>query len=132
MNIQSLPASIPHNPFRIQGYLYLAENPVWPEWLKLGSSCDLRRRLGAFQTSDPFRSYRISAYILLDFPSNDLTIKTLIGAEKIIHSILAQNFPTKGEWIKGNRRKMLKETDLMEITYNGEIFTWKFLNKTKA
>jgi hypothetical protein len=126
---KQLPLSITHNPFRIQGYLYLAENPVWPGWLKLGSSCDLQRRLGAFQTSDPFRAYRISAYIFLDLPLDKVAIKTLVGAEKIIHSIISRSFPTKGEWIKGNRRKILKETDLIEIIYEDEIFTWKFLNK---
>jgi hypothetical protein len=41
------------------GYLYIITNEAFPGWVKVGTTADLNQRLHVYQTSDPFRRYKI-------------------------------------------------------------------------
>jgi len=41
------------------GYLYIIQNPAWPNWLKIGITDNLDKRLQSYQTSSPFRDYKL-------------------------------------------------------------------------
>lgn len=73
-----------------EGHVYAITNPAWPDYVKIGSAIDVYDRLGTYQTSSPFRNYKLESYIF----SYD-RLKT----EKILHNM----FPDRnGEWVKCN------------------------------
>lgn len=41
------------------GYLYIITNESWPNWVKIGTTLDLKKRLHTYQTGSPFRDYKI-------------------------------------------------------------------------
>lgn len=41
------------------GYIYIIRNPAWPEFIKIGITDDLDKRLASYQTSSPFRDYTL-------------------------------------------------------------------------
>ena len=41
------------------GHLYIIVNDAFPGWVKVGTTANLKERLHTYQTSDPFRRYRI-------------------------------------------------------------------------
>ena len=45
------------------GFVYILNNPAWPEWVKIGCAKNIFSRLHNFQTSSPFRDYIIAGYI---------------------------------------------------------------------
>jgi len=42
-----------------EGYVYIIQNPAWPDWKKIGMTDDLDKRLKQYQTSAPMRDYEI-------------------------------------------------------------------------
>ena len=51
-------------------YVYLNTNPAWPDWTKVGITCDPKRRLGDYQTSSPHRDFKFA--MLIETPYNSL------------------------------------------------------------
>ena len=41
------------------GYLYIIKCESWPTWVKIGTTMNLKKRLHVYQTSSPFRDYKI-------------------------------------------------------------------------
>lgn len=41
------------------GYLYIIKNKAWPDWVKIGITENLNKRLNNYQTSSPFRDYEL-------------------------------------------------------------------------
>jgi hypothetical protein len=41
------------------GYVYVITNAAWPEWVKVGMAVDADDRLSSYQTSSPFRDYKL-------------------------------------------------------------------------
>jgi hypothetical protein len=41
------------------GYLYIITNPSWKNWVKVGTTWNLKDRLHIYQTGDPFRQYKL-------------------------------------------------------------------------
>ena len=41
------------------GYLYIIKNKAWPDWVKIGITENLDKRLNNYQTSSPFRDFEI-------------------------------------------------------------------------
>lgn len=41
------------------GYLYIITNDAFPNWVKIGTTWNLKERLHVYQTGDPFRRYKI-------------------------------------------------------------------------
>lgn len=44
------------------GYVYAISNPAWPGYLKIGCAIDVNDRLNTYQTSSPFRDYKLEDY----------------------------------------------------------------------
>ena len=43
----------------VQGYVYIISNPAWEGWYKVGMAVDAYDRLVTYQTSSPFRDYKV-------------------------------------------------------------------------
>lgn len=41
------------------GFLYIITNDAFPDWVKVGTTMNLKERLHTYQTCDPFRGYKI-------------------------------------------------------------------------
>ena len=74
------------------GYLYIITNPVFPGWVKVGTTWNLENRLHVYQTGDPFRGYQ------LEYSLHHPEFRT---AEKKIKEVM-QHFAIeiKNEWYK--------------------------------
>jgi hypothetical protein len=70
-----------------QGFVYAIVNPAWPNYVKIGSAIDVYDRLNSYQTSSPFRDYRLIGYFFC---------QDRLKKEHQIHSIF--NFHRNGEW----------------------------------
>jgi len=72
------------------GYVYAITNPAWEGWVKIGMAVDAEDRCSAYQTSSPFRDYKIETSV---------TVKDRRKAEAEAHKkakkIARQ---TMGEW----------------------------------
>ena len=75
-----------------QGDVYIITNAAWPEWVKVGKASIAEDRLNGYQTSSPFRDYKIIATIAAE----DRHVK-----EREMHKIF-EHFAQerKGEWFK--------------------------------
>ena len=78
------------------GYVYAVTNPAFPGWIKIGSALDVYGRLATYQTSDPFASFKIEAYILVD------------DRVKVEHSVQKELTisPHRGEWFQVGLEKV--------------------------
>ena len=75
-----------------QGEVYIIVNEAWPEWVKVGKAVISEDRLKGYQTSSPFRDYRIVATLSTD---NRHT------KEREMHKVFAHFAQErKGEWSK--------------------------------
>ena len=72
-----------------QGQIYIVISPAYPGWCKVGMAVDAEDRLKQYQTSSPYRDYKlVKAYDVLDRRK----------AEKFAHELLAKSHSRKGEW----------------------------------
>mgnify|MGYP003131908212 FL=1 len=75
-----------------KGYIYVINNPSWEGWIKVGMAVDAENRCKQFQTSSPFRDYKL--FYKKYFEDR----KT---AEKEIHKKLKNiSKQSEGEWFK--------------------------------
>ena len=88
------------------GYVYVISNPAWKGWYKVGMAVDSQDRCSSYQTSSPYRDYR------LEFSKYFLNRKV---AEEIAHEVIGEiSLDRNGEWFKVhvNRiRKIIKGID---------------------
>jgi len=42
-----------------EGQVYVLTNPAWPDWIKIGMAIDAEDRCNSYQTSSPFRDYKL-------------------------------------------------------------------------
>ena len=75
-----------------KGDVYLITNDAWPEWIKVGKAGDAADRLKNYQTSDPFRAYKLQHSITLE---NRHT-----GEVKAHKELEALSTDRKNEWFK--------------------------------
>jgi hypothetical protein len=87
--------------------VYLIENPVFPEHLKVGMTIDLTQRLNIYQTYDPFRRFKIKKY---DFVIDRKQKEKLILSHPEI-------FNASGEWIKIENAERI----FLEIVSNSHV-----------
>ena len=75
-----------------QGDVYIITNSAWPEWVKVGKASIAEDRLNGYQTSSPFRDYKIIA---------KLAAEDRHAKEREMHKIF-EHFAVdrKGEWFK--------------------------------
>lgn len=75
-----------------EGEVYIISNPSWKGWIKVGMAIDAKDRCKQYQTSSPFRDYKLHYSRFF----NDRK-----DAEKKAHKLLKKNSEQKkGEWFK--------------------------------
>lgn len=81
-----------------QGYVYVISNDNWKadNFYKVGIAKDVNRRLNSYQTSDPYRAYRV------EYKKKTPYYKEI---EKHIHN----KFPAANEWVKAGLEDIKKE-----------------------
>ncbi len=72
------------------GYLYIITNPSFPNWVKVGTTTNIKNRLHTYQTSSPHRDYKVEYCIL--HPDY------LIAEKKIKETMKAFAKSIKNEW----------------------------------
>jgi len=78
-------------PLFYQGFVYILTNPAWPEWVKVGYTQDINRRLGQYNPSSPFQDYEVKVAF------GTFNAKLL---ETLAHTELEKTFTRSGEWFK--------------------------------
>ena len=75
-----------------EGHVYIISNPCWEGWIKVGMAVDAEDRCNQYQTSSPFRDYKLChAKYFEDRKS----------AEHLVHKKLKRlSTKHKGEWFK--------------------------------
>lgn len=72
------------------GLIYVITNPAWPNWVKIGQSINITKRLNDYQTASPLRDYTIFYSIAVKNPRQ---------IEFKIHSRLSdRGIKRKNEW----------------------------------
>lgn len=74
-----------------EGQVYIITNSAWPEWVKIGMAIDAEDRLNGYQTSSPFRNYKL----MYSVSTNDRR-----KAESAAHKAAEKVAERKGEWFK--------------------------------
>jgi len=75
-----------------EGYVYAITNPAWPEWVKIGMAIDADDRCNGYQTSSPFRDYKIEHVVVTN---------NRRAAEAEAHKAATKMAKeTRGEWFK--------------------------------
>ena len=78
-----------------EGYVYIINNPCWDGWIKIGMAIDAEDRCNNYQTSSPYRDYKL--YYKRFFEDR----KT---AEKKAHDVVSKiATESNGEWFKINK-----------------------------
>lgn len=77
-----------------EGYVYIITNPSWKGWIKVGKAIDAEDRCKTYQTSSPFRDYKLCYSKFFQDRQK---------AETKVHSLLRKDAKDiKGEWFKIN------------------------------
>ena len=75
-----------------EGYVYAITNPAWPEWVKIGMAVDAADRCNGYQTSSPFRDYKIE-HVVVTNNRRAAEAEAHKSAAKIAKEV-------RGEWFK--------------------------------
>jgi len=75
-----------------EGYVYAITNPAWPEWVKIGMAIDADDRCNGYQTSSPFRDYKVEHVVVTN---NRRAAEA--EAHKLANKIAKE---VRGEWFK--------------------------------
>ena len=76
----------------MEGHVYIITNSAWPDWVKIGMAVDAEDRLNSYQTSSPFRDYKIEHVV---------TTNNRRSAEAEAHKEAAKIAEEqRGEWFK--------------------------------
>jgi hypothetical protein len=80
--------------------VYIIVNTAWPEWVKVGKAVSSEDRLNGYQTSSPFRDYKVVATMSVD---------NRHSKEKEMHKIF-EHFAEerRGEWFKISKLTAIK------------------------
>jgi hypothetical protein len=80
--------------------VYIIVNTAWPEWVKVGKAVNSDDRLNGYQTSSPFRDYKVIA---------KLQVNNRHEKEKEMHKVF-EHFAEerKGEWFKIDKVTAIK------------------------
>jgi len=82
------------------GHVYIISNPCWDGWFKVGMAVDPEDRCNSYQTSSPFRDYKLCY---------NKYFKDRRSAEKTAHKKLKKSsLKYKGEWFKVSIKEAIK------------------------
>lgn len=73
-----------------EGIVYFIENPAWPNFLKVGITVDLDKRLQTYQTYSPFRDFKVKHY--------EFVLDRRLAEKSLLNSGLVES--RKGEWVR--------------------------------
>lgn len=74
-----------------EGQVYIITNSAWPEWVKIGMAVDANDRCNGYQTSSPFRDYKVMYAA---------STKDRRNAEAAAHKAAEKIAERRGEWFK--------------------------------
>ncbi len=74
-----------------EGQVYIITNSAWPEWVKIGMAVDAEDRCNGYQTSSPFRDYKVRYSV---------STKDRRKAESAAHKAASKVAERRGEWFK--------------------------------
>ena len=74
-----------------EGQVYIITNSAWPEWVKIGMAVDAEDRCNGYQTSSPFRDYKVMYAV---------NTKDRRKAEASAHKAAEKLAERRGEWFK--------------------------------
>jgi len=74
-----------------EGMVYIITNSAWPEWVKIGMAIDAEDRLNGYQTSSPFRNYKLMYSV---------STEDRRKAEAAAHTAAEKVAERRGEWFK--------------------------------
>ena len=74
-----------------EGQVYIITNSAWPEWVKIGMAIDAEDRLNGYQTSSPFRNYKLMYSV---------STKDRRKVEDAAHKAAEKIAERRGEWFK--------------------------------
>ena len=90
----------------LEGHIYIAINPAWPDMLKIGMTDDLERRKSSLNTSVP---YRDTTY------AYTVEVKDMQKAERLAHKLAEEVCSFRmGEWFRISVDKAKKILDNLE------------------
>lgn len=75
-----------------EGYVYAITNPAWPEWVKIGMAIDADDRCNGYQTSSPFRDYKVE-HVVVSNNRREAEAQAHKAAGKVAQE-------KRGEWFK--------------------------------
>ena len=78
-----------------EGYVYIINNPCWDGWIKIGMAIDAEDRCNNYQTSSPYRDYKL--YYKRFFQDRKVAEQT---AHDVVSKIATES---NGEWFKINK-----------------------------
>ena len=88
-----------------EGYVYIINNPCWDGWVKVGMAIDAEDRCKQYQTSSPFRDYKLC--YLKHFEDRKI-------AEQSAHKELKKITATyNGEWFKTSVKEAKKTIEAL-------------------
>lgn len=76
------------------GYVYVVYNPNFDNWLKVGSTVDLQKRISSYQTSDPLRRFEILRHYAVD--------DRRAVEQWILFRLKQRKLVVRNEWVEGN------------------------------
>lgn len=83
-----------------EGHVYVISNPAWDGWYKVGKAVDAKDRYNSYNTSSPFRDFKLEYYVKVSDRGR---------AEKTAHSLLLKECKNhSGEWFNISFYKIKK------------------------
>lgn len=92
-----------------EGFVYAITNPAWPGYVKIGSAFNAFDRLKSYQTSSPFRDFKMVRSIF---------VGDRIAYEKSLHT----KFNCDNEWAKIDLQEVLTEFKIIEHQFDDKIY----------
>lgn len=86
------------------GYMYVISNPAFKGWYKVGRALDLQKRLASYQTSSPFKDYKLEWFLPCPIP---------VIAEKRLNFEFGEL--VSGEWVSADLFEIVTSLSNSEI-----------------
>lgn len=97
-----------------EGYIYIISNKAFPNFYKIGVTSNIKSRLRTYQTSAPYRDYKIEYYIKHpDCYTAEQKIR------KMMHYFALE---IKNEWYKVSREIAISRVDEQLDAYNNKEY----------
>tara|TARA_R110000744_G_scaffold36484_2_gene84182 strand:- start:52 stop:519 length:468 start_codon:yes stop_codon:yes gene_type:complete len=88
-----------------QGHVYIVSNPAWKGWFKVGMAIDAADRCRGYQTSSPFRDFKLEYSRFFSDRKN---------TEKLVHKkLISTGSKNKGEWFNASLNEI--KTTIKEV-----------------